>query len=88
MSGISKEQITAKLNEVFTATMNNLQGLQELDNTMMNYYSETLALASKELENYTKQMEHHTDVLEHYKNLLSLTGKENDYKALDTVLKG
>jgi len=32
-------------------------------------------------------MAHHVEIMEHLKNLLSLTGKEFDYKSMETVLK-
>jgi hypothetical protein len=54
----------------------------------MEYYSETLSAASKELTKYTKQMDHTSSVLEHYSSMLSLLGKEQDYDAMGIVLEG
>jgi hypothetical protein len=68
--------------------MSDISALQELDETMLNYYGETLAAASEELTVYTERMAHHNSVLDHYKNLLSIIGEEANYKSLDIILKG
>ena len=55
---------------------------------LVTSYTDTLAQASEEIDKYTARLEHQGKKLEHYKNLISLTGQENNYKALDTVLSG
>lgn len=66
----------------------NLEALQELDDTMMNYYNDTLNKAQEELSEYTDRMEHQTSVLDHYRSLLDLTGQSQNFKAIGTVLEG
>jgi hypothetical protein len=65
-----------------------LNSLTELDNAMMDYYGDTLKMASEELAKYTDQMDHTTKVLDHYSSMLSILGKEQDYDAMGTVLEG
>ena len=85
---MSDADFKAGLDELFNQTMNDIGALQELDETMLNYYGETLAAASDELAVYTERMAHHNSVLDHYKNLLSIIGEETNYKSLDIILKG
>ena len=73
----SKEEIYAQL-----------ETLQELDETMMNYYGDTLSMAQEELTKYTDRMDHSTSVLDHYRSLLDLTGQSQNFKAIGTVLEG
>ena len=60
----------------------------DMNETMKEYYSNTLSKATEELQKLTNQMEHQVDVMEHLKNILSLVGKEFDYDAMDTILRG
>ena len=55
---------------------------------MMEYYGETLAMASDEIAKYTDQMDHAASVLDHYSSIMSLLGKDKDYKAMEVILKG
>jgi hypothetical protein len=54
----------------------------------MEYYGNTLDMAAEEIAKYTDRMDHQTSVLEHYSSLLSIMGKENDYKTMGKVLEG
>jgi hypothetical protein len=47
-----------------------------------------LSKASDELSKYTDRMEHYNTKLEHYNDLLTLTGRETDYKSLGLILDG
>lgn len=66
----------------------NLEELQELDKQMKEYYGDTLDKAAEELAKYTDRMNHLTSVLDHYKSILELTGKGQDYAAMDKILQG
>jgi hypothetical protein len=55
---------------------------------MKDYYGNTLDMVLEEISKYTNQMDNLTTALEHYKTILELTGKENNYGDIDTVLKG
>ena len=70
------------------AIIENLNSLNDLDDAMMDYYGDTIAMAQDELAKYTDIMEHHSSVLSHYQTLLELTGKQNDTKAMGAVLEG
>ena len=85
---INDAQYVEGLRNSRDAMIEELNALKELDDTMMNYYGDTIAMAQEELAKYTDQMDHHTSVLEHYQTILELTGKQNDYEALGVVLEG
>lgn len=76
------------LGEIRDKYYENVEALMELDNTMMDYYSNTIDMANEELSKYTDQIEHQTSVLEHYSSLIELMGKSNDYKMMGKVLEG
>jgi 6-phosphofructokinase len=54
----------------------------------MEYYGETLQMASDEIDKITDQMEHHNSVLEHYLSILELMGESANYKTIGVVLEG
>ena len=85
---ISEEQYQEGLSNIRDMYYENMAALQELDKQMMEYYSNTLAQAQEELSKYTSQMEHQTAVLEHFQSLITLMGKQNDYKMIGKVLEG
>ena len=85
---ISEEQYQEGLSGIRDMYYENMDALQELDKQMMEYYSNTLAQAQEELSKYTSQMEHQTAVLEHFQSLITLMGKQNDYKMIGKVLEG
>jgi hypothetical protein len=85
---LSQKDYTAGLEEVYNNTMSDIDALTSLDEQMMSYYSDTVSMASEELTKYTDRMEHHVTVLDHFNNLLSIMGKETDYKSLGVVLAG
>jgi hypothetical protein len=55
---------------------------------MLEYYGETLTMASDEIDKVTDQMERHNSVLDHYLSLLELMNKSADYKTIGVVLEG
>ena len=62
--------------------------LESLQDTMDDYYKNTLSAARQELKFYTDQMSHLTGVLNHFKSILQALGKQNDYEMMDRVLRG
>jgi TnpA family transposase len=55
---------------------------------MLDYYGNTLSMASEELAKYTERMENSTAVLEHYKSIMDILGQSTDYEALGIILEG
>jgi hypothetical protein len=55
---------------------------------MLNYYGDTLARGSEELDKYFARIDHGNTVLEHFKNMLSIIGKEMDYDSLGIIVEG
>jgi hypothetical protein len=62
--------------------------LQEMDDAMMDYYGNTLEKAMEEISKYTDQMDHLNSVMDHYSSIMSIMGKEKDYKSMGTILRG
>lgn len=87
-AGITDAAYQEGLGEIRDKYYENVEALMELDNTMMEYYSNTIDMANEELSKYTDQIEHQTSVLEHYSSLIELMGKSNDYKMMGKVLEG
>lgn len=85
---ISDEFYMEQLNATKDSIYDNLEALQDLDKQMMEYYGETLQMASDEIDKVTDQMEHHNSVLEHYLSILELMGESANYKTIGVVLEG
>lgn len=85
--GMSDEAYVEALKNEQDTLYDNLETLQELDDTMMNYYGDTLSMAQEELTKYTDRMDHSTSVLDHYRSLLDLTGQSQNFEAIGTVLE-
>ena len=85
---ISQAAYVEGMQESYSAILDQLSALNDLDKEMMHYYEETLAAASEELSFYTDQMEHLTAVLDHYRNIVELVNGEFDYEAIGTILTG
>ena len=85
---ISQADYVEGMQESYSAILDQLSALNDLDKEMMHYYEETLDAASEELSYYTDQMEHLTSVLEHYRNIVELVNGEFDYEAIGTILEG
>lgn len=85
---ISQSDYIDGLQEQYDKTIENLEALNEFDNKMKEYYSETLSQAIEEIDKYIDRIEKSTDLLEHYQNLLKLTGHEFDYAKQLMLLDG
>lgn len=85
---ISQSGYIESLKEVNSNILENLGSLVELDKQMIEYYSNTLDSAQNELGKFTSQLEHQASILEHYKSVISLIGKENDFKMINSILQG
>ena len=83
---INQEQFVQSLAELQTEIYDNLNNINELDKTMIDYYGETLAAAGEELSKFTDLMDHHVSVLDHYSSLLEIMGKSKDWERMKTVL--
>jgi hypothetical protein len=70
----------------------NIQGLidslLELDETMMNYYGETLSAGAEQLSLYTSEMEHLNSVLDHYMSLAEILGLDDVYEMMGNFIGG
>ena len=85
---ISQEAYVEGLKESYSAILDNLSSLNDLDKKMMHYYGDTLDAASEELSYYTDQLSNLTSVLDHYRNIVALVHGEYDFNRVETILKG
>ena len=85
---ISQADFVEGMKVVSSNALADAQALQELDDTMLEYYGNTLAMAGEELAKYTERMEHQTAILEHYKSIMDIIGESTDYEAMGIILEG
>lgn len=85
---ISQQDYIDGLQDSYDSILENLEALQDLDEKMLDYYGNTIDLANDELSKYTDHMEHLTNVLDHYRSIITLLGKDKDYKQVLSVLNG
>ena len=83
---ISLDAYKEGLREAQSATIENLEALEEVKEAMSDYYSNYLTLVQDEIAKYTDRMEHLNDVLDHYSNILEIIGKQKDFDMQDQVL--
>ena len=84
---ISQSSYIEGLKEIKSGIYENLEAIQELDKSMMDYYGNTLDMAADEIAKYTDRMDHQVSVLDHYSSLLEIMGKQNDYKTMHKTLE-
>lgn len=85
---ISQDAFIDGLFESEDAILENLEALKDLDDQMMEWYSNTLSLVSEELDYWGSQLEHQSELLDHYKDIVTLVNGENDYDSIGTILEG
>lgn len=85
---ISKTDYLERMQEEYDSIFDNVEALQELDEQMKEYYGNTLDMAIEEISKYTDHMDSLTSVLDHYKSILELTGRGQNYDAMDKILQG
>lgn len=85
---ISQADYVEGMKESYSAILDQLTALNDLDKEMLHYYEDTLSAASDELSYYTDQMEHLTSVLDHYQSIVELINGEYDYDRIGTILQG
>ena len=85
---ISQADYVEGLREVSDGIYENLEALNDLDKTMMEYYGNTLAAANEELDKFIERMSHSAGILEHYSSIMDLLGKSSDYKIMGVILEG
>ena len=84
---INQAQFIEGLQTLQDGLYGTLENLNQLDDSMIHYYGDTLAAAQEELSVYTDMMDHHNDTLDHYKNLLDLFGQSKDYEKMGLILE-
>ena len=83
---ISMEAYKEGLKNCQSATIENLQALQEQKKAMQEYYGEVMQMAIEEITIYTDEMDNLNSVLDHYSTILDLVGKQEDYATKKKVL--
>lgn len=85
---ISQADYIAGLEKVRDTYYDNIEALEEIDEIMKTYYSDTLVEAKKELEEYTDGFEHLNKVVEYYADLADILGMSKDYDMMGDFLHG
>lgn len=76
------------LKSIYSEAMEGAKSLDEIDEKMRTFYSDTLDLAIEQIDKYASALEHQTSVLEHYYNLITLINGEADYEKIGMILEG
>ena len=79
------EEMLATIEEAYGAEIDKLIALDE---TMREYYGNTIQKANEEIGKYTSQMEAQNAVLDHYLSLNELMGRQKNYDWIGKVLAG
>jgi hypothetical protein len=74
------------MKEILPEILTIMEEFVSLDKDMMEYYSNAISTAQEEFDTYINIIDSGIEKLEHYRSLLSLIGKDNNYKMVDTVL--
>ena len=85
---ISQADYIEGIREHKDAIYENLEALQEYEEQLKEFYGETLEKAKDELAEYIDQFDVLSNALEHYKNILELTGQEQDFEKMAAILEG
>ena len=85
---ISQAGYIEGLKSSYSAVLDNLGALADLDKEMMHYYEETLSAGAEELAYYTDQIDHQASKLEHYQNIVTMMNGEQDFDSIGTILEG
>lgn len=83
---IGLSQYKQGLADIMGMTIENLESLQDLKESMQEFYGDVLEKALEEIAIYTDSMENLNSVLDHYSNILELVGKQDDYTSKNKVL--
>lgn len=83
---IGLTQYKQGLADMMGMTIENLENLQDLKESMQDFYGDVLEKALEEIAIYTDSMENLNSVLDHYSNILELVGKQDDYASKNKVL--
>lgn len=76
------------LQQMFDGLLETMGSIEDLTQQVKAYYSQVLQAGLEEIGMYTQALASSTETLNHYKNVLQLTGREADYKALGKVYEG
>lgn len=76
------------LKSIYSEAMESAKSLDEIDEKMRTFYSDTLDLAIEQIDKYASALEHQTSILEHYYNLVTLINGEADYEKIGMILEG
>lgn len=78
-----QEELGNHLSEVLSA----MRDILAMDKEMLEYYGSAFDTAEEEFSDYLTQIDNGISKLDHFKNMLSILGKENDNKMIDTILQ-
>lgn len=73
------------LKDVRDQVFKTLGSINDLQNTIAEWYGQTLDKAEKELDKYTSKISHSRDVMQTYIEMQQLMGKGVDYRALQNM---
>ena len=85
---ISEQQYAEGLQDVYDKMYQQKEMIDELNETMLNYYGDTYDKVFEKIEEQVGKMDRLNEVLDHYSNILDLVGKGQDYELKGALLSG
>ena len=85
---ISEEQYAEGLQDVYDKMYQQKEMIDELNETMLNYYGDTYDKVLEKIEEQVGKMDRLNEILDHYSNILDLVGKGQDFELKGALLSG
>lgn len=82
---ISQEQFVEGLEDVYEGALDAADTLQDLDEQMLEYYSDTLSSGAEELDKYAERIDNVVSGLNHYLTVMDLIGKNKSYAQINKI---
>lgn len=85
MGDLNDSDFVEGLKDVRDQVFDTLGSINDLQNTIAEWYGQTLDKAEEELDKYTNKLSHSRDVMQTYIEMQQLMGKGADYRALSNM---
>ena len=82
---ISQADFVEGMKEVRDGALDTAEALQDLDEQMLEYYSDTLDMVSEEIEKFTSRIDNLSSALNHYLKVMDLLGKDKSYDQINAI---
>lgn len=82
---ISQADFISGMGDLRDGALDTAEAIKELDEQMLEYYSDTLSMVSEEISKYTNGIDSVSSSLEHYLSIMDLLGKSKEYDQINEI---